>query len=384
MSFVCKHGTQGLCNACAEEASKIVHGELHDDGSYHCKLSYPNDPLPVECSAVEWSRSEFVAHLREAHRLNVSERPESGDVVIDGEPAPIVHRGVLHDRVEGEKCNYHGCLREKAFADAWEQAQRDDHILAALSSITVPKGTPGAWRPVHLALANEYRARSWSSEDDDELYTQRDATVAATVVQWLGTNVGFCWLDETLKKAGYTTLHTSAFDELRTQAAKSTQSEIDRLTQLADANAETARQLSTEHDAWRRRAQLIDQALISQQGTLGAIALVVDSRLREISLSALRYAAAHCSSEAELFERFVEAQIKEKTRARERFSLSTTEAGNTLRAIANEIRDATGAIIELREIMQGARARIAEAASWVQPDSAIEPAASSQTPSASS
>ena len=31
----------------------------------------------------------------------------------------------------------------------------------------------------------------------------RDRLVAATVIQWLGTNVGFCWLREVLKKAGY-------------------------------------------------------------------------------------------------------------------------------------------------------------------------------------
>ncbi len=33
--------------------------------------------------------------------------------------------------------------------------------------------------------------------------TNRDRLVTATVIQWLGTNVGFCWLREALKKAGY-------------------------------------------------------------------------------------------------------------------------------------------------------------------------------------
>ena len=31
----------------------------------------------------------------------------------------------------------------------------------------------------------------------------RDRLVAATVIQWLGTNVGFCFLKETLSDAGY-------------------------------------------------------------------------------------------------------------------------------------------------------------------------------------
>lgn len=31
----------------------------------------------------------------------------------------------------------------------------------------------------------------------------RDRLIVATVIQWLGTNVGFCFLREVLKKAGY-------------------------------------------------------------------------------------------------------------------------------------------------------------------------------------
>ncbi len=33
--------------------------------------------------------------------------------------------------------------------------------------------------------------------------TNRDRLIVATVIQWLGTNVGFCFLKEALKKAGY-------------------------------------------------------------------------------------------------------------------------------------------------------------------------------------
>lgn len=33
--------------------------------------------------------------------------------------------------------------------------------------------------------------------------TQQEATVAATVIQWLGSPVGFFWLRETLKDGGY-------------------------------------------------------------------------------------------------------------------------------------------------------------------------------------
>ena len=34
--------------------------------------------------------------------------------------------------------------------------------------------------------------------------TNRDKYVVATVIQWLGTNVGWCFLEECLKECGYT------------------------------------------------------------------------------------------------------------------------------------------------------------------------------------
>src|ERR1035437_1932254 len=35
------------------------------------------------------------------------------------------------------------------------------------------------------------------------LINKRDRYIVATVIQWLGTNVGWCWLEETLRKCGY-------------------------------------------------------------------------------------------------------------------------------------------------------------------------------------
>ena len=45
--------------------------------------------------------------------------------------------------------------------------------------------------------------RLLSTDEDPRGATQRDATVAATVVQWLGTNVGFGFVRSCLEKAGY-------------------------------------------------------------------------------------------------------------------------------------------------------------------------------------
>ena len=36
-----------------------------------------------------------------------------------------------------------------------------------------------------------------------DLVSHREATIAATLIQWLGTNVGFCFLESALKRCGY-------------------------------------------------------------------------------------------------------------------------------------------------------------------------------------
>jgi len=35
------------------------------------------------------------------------------------------------------------------------------------------------------------------------IINRRDRYIVATVMQWLGTNCGWCWLEETLRKCGY-------------------------------------------------------------------------------------------------------------------------------------------------------------------------------------
>jgi hypothetical protein len=328
----------------SEKHKAIVHGELHDDGSYHCLLAYPGAmPNEPRCEAIEWSRSDFVEHLRSAHQLNVSSRRESGDVVIDGEPALIDHRGAMHDRVEGEKCNYHGCLREKAFADAWEKAQRDDEILAALSSKTAPKGTPGAWRPLSGVFHDEYRVRSWSSDDEDTLYSQRDATVAATVVQWLGTNVGFCWLEETLKKAGYI-VELKAVREGVERHVRSLQTSAGQLHSGAE-------QFAVERDQWKQRADTLHASQVELLRYKQKSREIIEGCLTDLAIAALRYAQAHAQSEAQLFERFVQrrAQILQSAYEHKR-------GFSTLEDIAHAIGVVIGAVHQLRDLAEGTNA----------------------------
>lgn len=50
--------------------------------------------------------------------------------------------------------------------------------------------------------------RLLSTEADPRGATERDAKVAATVIQWLGTNVGFGFIRSCLEEAGYKIIET--------------------------------------------------------------------------------------------------------------------------------------------------------------------------------
>lgn len=74
----------------------------------------------------------------------------------------IVHRSIRHERTKN-------CDLEKALADAWERENE-----RALLKQLMGNGQGLAVDALHR----------------DPSITQRDADVAATVFQWLGTNVG--------------------------------------------------------------------------------------------------------------------------------------------------------------------------------------------------
>lgn len=95
------------------------------------------------------------------------------DDVISGEAPPLVHVGYRSERTIFDS----GDL-ERAFAFAWLERMAlfgNNHLQLLLSS-----GDPAG----------------------DPVVTQRDATVVATVIQWLGTNCGWGFLCETLRKHG--------------------------------------------------------------------------------------------------------------------------------------------------------------------------------------
>lgn len=102
----------------------------------------------------------------------------------------LIHVGRWHLRT---KDDCHRGNIEKIFSDAWEEAQNPPDFLnygvGVLTHLLCasPKGHDLMGRPIF----------------DRDSATQEEATAAATTIQWLGSNVGFCWLCETLKKAGY-------------------------------------------------------------------------------------------------------------------------------------------------------------------------------------
>lgn len=82
---------------------------------------------------------------------------------------------------------------ESAFAEAWRETNNPPHFLnRGIGTLAWLLKTDYV-TPIH--------------ELDDRLrftgeVTQEEATAAASAIQWLGTNCGTCWLEETLKKCG--------------------------------------------------------------------------------------------------------------------------------------------------------------------------------------
>ena len=96
-----------------------------------------------------------------------------------------IHRGVDHDRIDGDQRV--GDL-ERVLAEAWEELNEDPDSFGIATIVASARRelSPGLFNRQVLA---------------------RDAAMAATAVQWLGTPVGTSWLRKVFKKAGWLVLH---------------------------------------------------------------------------------------------------------------------------------------------------------------------------------
>lgn len=101
----------------------------------------------------------------------------------------LVHQGFHHRRVEG----FYGRdgEMEYEFAREWEKENRPEggrsYGLGLLQNLLIREDK--RWGIFHKPII-------W--------LTPRDAAVAAEVIQWLGTNCGFCFLRQVMEKSGYT------------------------------------------------------------------------------------------------------------------------------------------------------------------------------------
>lgn len=86
----------------------------------------------------------------------------------------ISHRGKWHDRTRYEQNQL-----EKALAEAWEKENQ-------------PRGYDGVSTILMCMEPNSASAGGFAQ-----------ATAMATAIQWLGSNVGFCFLTGVLERNGY-------------------------------------------------------------------------------------------------------------------------------------------------------------------------------------
>ena len=118
--------------------------------------------------------------MRLALALNLTPALRCAD---DAHPLPaedLDHRGLSFNRTRYEP-EWRDRQRELALATAWESANEQRPVGV---SAVLPVLVPGA--------------------------TQAQATAAATVIQWLGSEVGFDFLTRALEQAGYTLTDTRA------------------------------------------------------------------------------------------------------------------------------------------------------------------------------
>lgn len=101
-----------------------------------------------------------------------------------GSPSGCVNRGLRWDRTAHNP-------REKALADKWEEENEPNPGLNYGHGIL--QDLFGKWGMFGPAGGSEV----------SHVITDRERMIVATVVQWFGSNCGWGFLEEALKKCGY-------------------------------------------------------------------------------------------------------------------------------------------------------------------------------------
>jgi len=98
-------------------------------------------------------------------------------------------RGFFYRRTE-DNC-HHGRL-ERAFAEVWEEEAAPN-----------PQRGSGSGLVQSLLITGQNPFSMFSGGTVVEKVTIRDRQLVATIIQWLGSNVGWCFLETALRRAGY-------------------------------------------------------------------------------------------------------------------------------------------------------------------------------------
>lgn len=97
----------------------------------------------------------------------------------------------IHERRLSENCTN---PREVAWNEAWKAEHQYHDTLSQLFVVPCEKGAPDSWESFGFLGGIFHRPLG--------VVTERDRIVAATVLQWLGSNVGMCLVADALKRAG--------------------------------------------------------------------------------------------------------------------------------------------------------------------------------------
>lgn len=97
-----------------------------------------------------------------------------------------VHKGYKHERM-----NYSDNELERIFHSEWKKENKQ-----------IPFVNFG-WGTLQDLFATPPKHWTQKHGGFKVLINARDQYIVATVIQWLGTNCGFCFLSNVLRKAGY-------------------------------------------------------------------------------------------------------------------------------------------------------------------------------------
>lgn len=100
-----------------------------------------------------------------------------------------------HTGLHSERCQNNP--REQAFAEEWREENRTD--------VAVNYGF-GILQDLMMIRTGNKDRFNWVSGQEEvfaEIITERDARIVATVVQWLGSNIGMDFIRSALSKCGY-------------------------------------------------------------------------------------------------------------------------------------------------------------------------------------